>query len=584
MAPSVGDLEYRRGDFGDQRSNLKRRGTRMLSLKNMKLKTKLSLLIAVSIGGLVIFGVTSYVTLSKVKVGGPIAGEIVQDWTLAGDIMPPPLNIIETRVVVYQMMRDPDPESMRQLIAAFQQHKKNYLEGHEKWAKLLPEGRVKEAVIVKAHGAATDYFQKVEHDLIPAVTRGDHKKIEELVPSLEASYATIQATMDEANTLNADEISAAQGRAESTVSSSVMALTVLGVAMGVVVTLLGLVITRGVLGPVRSVVQVLQALADGDLSQKMTVDSSDEIGTMGRALNKAVDNMAGIVQAISESAQQVASASEELSATSQHITANSEETSTQAGVVAAAGEQVSTNIGVVASGSEEMLASIREIAKSSTEAARVAKNAMGVAETTNRIIAKLGDSSIQIGEVIKVITSIAEQTNLLALNATIEAARAGETGKGFAVVANEVKELAKETAKATEDISQKIETNQGDTKNAVQAIGEISAVISQINDISGTIATAIEEQTATTNEMGRNISEAAKGSSEIARNIAGVAEGARSTSTGANETNTAAGELARMAAEMQRLLQQFNVGQQAGYAKTAVHALSSDSRTMAATV
>jgi len=193
---------------------------------------------------------------------------------------------------------------------------------------------------------------------------------------------------------------------------------------------------------------------------------------------------------------------------------------------------------------------------------------MGVASNTNQTITKLGDSSMEIGEVIKVITSIAQQTNLLALNATIEAARAGEAGKGFAVVANEVKELAKETAKATEDISRKIEAIQGDTKAAVEAIGEISTVISQINDISNTIASAVEEQTATTNEMGRNITEAAKGATEIARNISGVADAAKSTSTGASHTNEAASELARLAAQMQALMQQFRLGrQEAGHIK-----------------
>jgi len=193
------------------------------------------------------------------------------------------------------------------------------------------------------------------------------------------------------------------------------------------------------------------------------------------------------MRSIISNAKQLANASQELSSTSQHIAASAEETSSQAAVVSAAGEQISTNLGVVSTSSEEMLSSIREIARNSTEAARVARNAMGVAENTNRTISKLGESSIEIGEVIKVITSIAQQTNLLALNATIEAARAGQAGKGFAVVANEVKELAKETAKATEDISRKIVLVQEDTKGAVQAIGEISTVIKQINEISTTI-------------------------------------------------------------------------------------------------
>jgi methyl-accepting chemotaxis protein len=174
-------------------------------------------------------------------------------------------------------------------------------------------------------------------------------------------------------------------------------------------------------------------------------------------------------------------------------------------------------------------------------------------------VSKLGESSTEIGQVIKVITSIAQQTNLLALNATIEAARAGEAGKGFAVVANEVKELAKETAKATEDISRKIEAIQTDTKAAVDAIASISGVINQINDISGTIATAVEEQNATTNEMSRNVSEAARGSGEITSNIAGVAEAAESTTRGATNTQKASQQLVETSTQLRRLVDQFKV-------------------------
>jgi methyl-accepting chemotaxis protein len=264
-----------------------------------------------------------------------------------------------------------------------------------------------------------------------------------------------------------------------------------------------------------------------------------------------------IERRVSEAAQTLSAASEELTAVSQNMATNAEHTSSQAGTVSAAAEEVNRNIQTVSASAEEMTASIREIAKNATDAARVATSAVRVAETTNQTVSKLGESSAEIGKVIKVITSIAQQTNLLALNATIEAARAGEAGKGFAVVANEVKELAKETAKATEDISQKIEAIQGDTRGAVAAIGQISNIIGQINDIQNTIASAVEEQTATTNEISRNVNEAAKGSSDIAQNITGVADAARQTTSGANDTRKAAMELTRMAAELQTLVTTF---------------------------
>ncbi len=257
---------------------------------------------------------------------------------------------------------------------------------------------------------------------------------------------------------------------------------------------------------------------------------------------------------VASSAQSLAGASEELTATSQNMAANAEETAAQASTVSAAAEQVSHNIQTVATGAEELEASIREIAKNAADAANVATRAVEVATDTNQTVNKLGDSSAEIGQVVKVITSIAQQTNLLALNATIEAARAGEAGKGFAVVANEVKELAKQTAQATEEIGQKIGAIQTDTGGAVEAIREITDVIQRINDIQSTIASAVEEQTATTNEIGRNISEAARGSTEIAETITGVAEAARSVSEGATETQRASSELSELASGLQGLV------------------------------
>jgi methyl-accepting chemotaxis protein len=308
---------------------------------------------------------------------------------------------------------------------------------------------------------------------------------------------------------------------------------------------------------VDSILDVVNAASRGDLTREMTVKGADSVGQMAEGLARFFTNLRGNVTKIAQTAQALAAASQELTAVSQQMATNAEETATQANVASAAAEQVSSNVTTVSTGTEEMGASIKEIAKSANEAARVATSAVKVADSTNATVAKLGESSAEIGNVIKVITSIAQQTNLLALNATIEAARAGEAGKGFAVVANEVKELAKQTAKATEDIGRKIDAIQGDTKGAVEAIAQIGKIINQINDIQNTIASAVEEQTATTGEISRNVAEAAKGSSEIAQNITGVAQAARGTTEGASNTKNSADELSRMALDLQRLVAQF---------------------------
>jgi methyl-accepting chemotaxis protein len=326
------------------------------------------------------------------------------------------------------------------------------------------------------------------------------------------------------------------------------ALIVLGIAFAV---------SRRITKPLGAVMDVAIALAAGDLTKRSGVTQDDEVGRTAAALDEAIGTLRGVLASVVGSADAVAASSEELSASSAQISASAEETSAQSGVVSSAAEEVSRSVQTVAAGAEQMGASIREIASNAAEASEVAARAVTAAETTTATVAKLGESSAEIGNVVKVITSIAEQTNLLALNATIEAARAGEAGKGFAVVANEVKELAQETAKATEDIARRVQSIQGDTTAAVAAIEEISSIVAQISDRQTTIASAVEEQTATTNEMSRSVQEAAGGTTEIASNITGVSTAAESTTQALSQTRSAVDELSRMAADLRSTVGKF---------------------------
>jgi len=331
------------------------------------------------------------------------------------------------------------------------------------------------------------------------------------------------------------------------------------VGMLLILIALGLWLRHDVLRPLEVLRGGMADIADGDgdLTRRLAFHRDDEIGNLAGEFDRFVTGMQSLVGKVAGTAAGLATSAASLSATSEQIASSAHDATRRAESASSAAEQVSSNVASVAGAAEEMGSSIREIAHNAHRAAGVAIDAVTMADTTNAAISRLGESSLDIGSVVKLITEIAQQTNLLALNATIEAARAGEAGKGFAVVADEVKDLAQETARATDDISRRIESVRDDSRDAIAAIEAIRVVISQISDYQVTIASAVEEQSATTSEMGRGFSEVATGSAEIARSIAGVATASSTTLTSVASARVTTDELGKVADELKTLVSRF---------------------------
>ena len=389
----------------------------------------------------------------------------------------------------------------------------------------------------------------------------------------------------DSRTVVTESVARTQEAIHSMLTWSVMCGLVLVVALGAAAT----VLARRVSKPLSRAADMLKDIAqgEGDLTKRLEITSQDEAGDLAQWFNTFIEKIQRIVAEISHNAGTLAHSSAELSATSTQMASTSDEMSQQSAAVASAADtmasnmntmavstaQMSTNVKTVAAAVEEMTASIGEVARNAEQAASVADNAARLADTSNQKIGQLGTAADEIGKVIEVIQDIAEQTNLLALNATIEAARAGDAGKGFAVVATEVKELAKQTADATEEIRGRIEGIQASTGQAVHSIAEISEVISNVNQVSRTIASAVEEQNITTREIAQTVHETASASEavansvaesacttqEITTRIAGVDRAVKETAQGATQTQAAGDGLSALAEQLKTLVGQFKV-------------------------
>lgn len=402
-----------------------------------------------------------------------------------------------------------------------------------------------------------------------------------------ARQARVHELLDELVRIN-QEIAASEVRESLALARTLEIVALIAMLIGVVLALgLGFLIARSITQPIIQGVNFAKIMSEGDMSQQLNIDRNDEIGVLAKALNDMAGNLRRMFKDIATGVQTLASSSTELNAISQQMSTGSDQTSGKAQMVAtaaeelssninsvaAAMEQTSTNMSMVASAAEEMTATITEIAQNSEKARSITDKAEHQAKTASERVQNLGQAAQEIGKVTETITAISAQTNLLALNATIEAARAGAAGKGFAVVANEIKELAKQTADATEEIKTRIKGIQDAAGSTVDEIVQISTVITQVNEGVGTIAAAVEEQSATTRdiagnvaqasqaveEVGRNVAESSSVTAEIARDISEVNQAAAEIANSSSQVNLSAEELSRLAEQLKEMVSRFKV-------------------------
>jgi methyl-accepting chemotaxis protein len=561
----------------------------LVFLNNLQIRTRLMLMIGLVLATAGSILGTSRMIFKTAQVNGPMYGEIVQGKDLVADILPPPEYILETYLNVHLLLAENDAAQQTLLVEKLKALRLDFNDRLEHWQSSLPAGEIKQCLSDEVAPPAKEFYEVLEASFLPAIRAKKSEQAKAIVAKqLKPLYETHRKAIDKLADLGDKANRGVESRAAEYVSGWTWRLT----AFAIVGVLLSVVFAGGVAlsisRPLSACAAFAEGLAAGDLTRTLEVRQENEIGRLIVALNamggklremfanivKNTQALAGSANELSSTATQLASGAEETTNQSNSVAAAAEEMSANMTSVAASTEQMSANVRAVSSAVEQLTASITEVARSAEQAAHVAGNAASLAGDGNAKISELGAAATEIGKVIEVIEDIAEQTSLLALNATIEAARAGDAGKGFAVVASEVKELAKQTAAATEDIRRRIEGIQLSSGQAVRSIGEITAVIKQVNEVSRTIASAVEEQSITTREIAKNVAEtstaaqtvargvaeSASVTREIAKNIVEVDLAARHTAQGATIAQSAGGKVARVVEELSATVGQFKLG------------------------
>jgi methyl-accepting chemotaxis protein len=525
-------------------------------LRNRRFGTKIVLLSAIALVGIAVSTAVGMVAQSRNEDGAEqlstsatltreaLEADMAHD-AIRGDVL---------RALLAARSATPDPAEVTEINQDLNEHSAAMRDRLTNLAGPAAPAPVRQATTT-VRPLVDTYLERAASVVRTALSGGGSAGFADFTTAFGDVEEQLPAVGDALEARAADVAGAVSGQRRSTETL----LLVTALIAGGLFALTGWLIARGVLRPLREVSAVLDGLAAGDLTRTADAAGDDEIAVMARSLNTAIDSVRGTLSAVTGSAGTLARSATDMSRSTESIAASAHDVSGRAEAAADAADAINRNISTTAAGGTQMGTSIEEISRNATEAVRVVNEAVSMATRANGIMVELGESSGEISSVVKLITTIAEQTNLLALNATIEAARAGDAGKGFAVVASEVKDLAQETARATEEIARRVSSIQDGTSGAVTAIGEMTTVIERINEFQTLIAAAVEQQSATTSEMNRNIHEAVTRSGEISSTISAIAGSARTSSGEAATSQNAVTQLSTMAEELRGQVSRFRL-------------------------